>query len=924
MATIGQVLTAPEVGYKRYDDSHPAIKYKGTFVDVAGSNYHAGTHKFTITPGDTVSVSFTGTKIRLITTTGLDRDSNVQVTIDGVVETFNNITEPGQFKVLVYEKIGLPDGLHEVEFKKVSNNSSYFVLDALDIDDTGRLLHLDEVTDTEDLVVGKRIRCHYQATANQVGVFSGLGKETSDFIPPASSASPNGDFYFIMVEDWNGEKRLIADRNIQHSISWDTLNNKGIAGGSGVEWDYNKDWDKLTNYFTFDEASGNVMDSKGTSVGTVAGATRVTGWNGQGNAMNFVSSSSVTFNTKPFPVGKKSVRFKVKFLAKSAYQMLMTTSRGGYDKGLQIIASNTGQIGVSINSGNSLGVSSTLLNVSSVKNVGDGLWHDVLFTWDGTTNPDAGKIYVDDMKIPDGVDTATNVETSVSSYNLMLGKGYAGDPFHLTGQLDQIEIYNDVIDPNKIVPILENNEFTTRLMTGGISASDKDNEWDKYIVDSTLGGNVTAGDNNVWNWKNYGRIWTSSTSGLSQNRVLRGTSSDSELISNHVVDVSTSAIAGRIFRPLLGIVTHAVILPPAPVDIPTHLYKIESGLLFTDDFNSLHPRWVMSATDKYSLSDRPSYLRLKNDDRLDTFILSEIPTELFAIEVMTDYNPTEVGQQGGILVWKDNANKMEFLESYDSTQPVQQNNWMAVKEGINWTFLSDEGQGYNFVDTALIDANRFGIILKKQSGANLADLDIDKVIATRGNKMAVLNVKIGQIIQLTDTLGNVIVEHVLIEGSSMMFSLPRLEIEGILNILEADRTLSNSISATFHGGDVYSIGTVMEVRIADAELSRISLTDLGAMNGGVLEVQMNVFNPTGDTVSDIELSISEYIDKFGWQWADVALDVSGVPGSYSDTIKIPSVDGGNQVNFWVKVARGISTGYNGIDDLQFNVHLKHA
>ncbi|CAH8716406.1 hypothetical protein M5W83_02130 [Paenibacillus thiaminolyticus] len=95
---------------------------------------------------------------------------------------------------------------------------------------------LEEVKSVEQLKIGKKIRCHYRAIANTLGTFSGLGKETSDFISPTtSSAAPNGDFYFICVDkDHLSRWKLIADRNIEHSISWDTLNSAGVASGSGL------------------------------------------------------------------------------------------------------------------------------------------------------------------------------------------------------------------------------------------------------------------------------------------------------------------------------------------------------------------------------------------------------------------------------------------------------------------------------------------------------------------------------------------------------------------------------------------------------------------------------------------------------------------------------------------------------------------
>lgn len=62
---------------------------------------------------------------------------------------------------------------------------------------------------------------------------------------------------FICVDrDYLGRWKLIADRNIQHSISWDTLNSAGVANGSGlpIELDYenvalNKHVEADTNHF---------------------------------------------------------------------------------------------------------------------------------------------------------------------------------------------------------------------------------------------------------------------------------------------------------------------------------------------------------------------------------------------------------------------------------------------------------------------------------------------------------------------------------------------------------------------------------------------------------------------------------------------------------------------------------------------------
>lgn len=231
MATVGQPLTSPEAGWRRYDDTHPAIKYTGASTSTYGTPYQ-GSYTVLNQNGAKAEFKFQGTKIRIISLMYNGWSTNIGIKINGVTETFSENSPTTVNQALVYEKNNLPNTIHTVEIYRIDpyTGNQQIGIDAIDIDDTGRLLHPDEVTDIADLDVGKRIRCHYQASSGQVGVFSGLGQETSDFISPASSATPNGDFYWICVDrDYLGRWKLIADRNIQHSISWDTINSEGMT-----------------------------------------------------------------------------------------------------------------------------------------------------------------------------------------------------------------------------------------------------------------------------------------------------------------------------------------------------------------------------------------------------------------------------------------------------------------------------------------------------------------------------------------------------------------------------------------------------------------------------------------------------------------------------------------------------------------------
>jgi hypothetical protein len=93
----------------------------------------------------------------------------------------------------------------------------------------------------DQLNIGDFIPCKYTASTDGVigvlGTFSEMGTTTAAFIPETSSSTPNGAFYWIYVgKDYLGRKKFIADRNIQHSISWDTINAKGMSSGVTVDF----------------------------------------------------------------------------------------------------------------------------------------------------------------------------------------------------------------------------------------------------------------------------------------------------------------------------------------------------------------------------------------------------------------------------------------------------------------------------------------------------------------------------------------------------------------------------------------------------------------------------------------------------------------------------------------------------------------
>ncbi|MGE8033849.1 LamG domain-containing protein, partial [Lysinibacillus sp. NPDC093692] len=198
-------------------------------------------------------------------------------------------------------------------------------------------------------------------------------------------------------------------------------------------------------FIGFDEPNGNAMDTIGGYTGTVVNSpTRVTGWNGKGNAMSFNGTNQyVEFNNKIIPIGIKSVRFKIKSnnssLSNFEYILSNTTEVGS---GLRFVLQTNGSILVSLHQD-----SIQTFQIATAKKILDGKWHDVFFTWDGSINNDAIKIYVDDMTVPDITTTAKSIESNTPTNNLIIARHTVSSAHYFNGQIDQIEIYDRVISP---------------------------------------------------------------------------------------------------------------------------------------------------------------------------------------------------------------------------------------------------------------------------------------------------------------------------------------------------------------------------------------------------------------------------------------------------------------------------------------------
>ncbi|ERK30233.1 Ig-like domain-containing protein [Clostridium intestinale] len=143
-ATVGQQLTAPEAGWRRYDDANSNFKYTGNWVTGNNSARYNGSNKYTMNKDGKVNFSFYGSKIRIIANYFTDRTDSY-LSIDGKVSklsTYGYPTKEGQY--IVYEVLDLPLQAHTVEYYSADsfiNGTHVLTWDAIDIDSDGYLIN---------------------------------------------------------------------------------------------------------------------------------------------------------------------------------------------------------------------------------------------------------------------------------------------------------------------------------------------------------------------------------------------------------------------------------------------------------------------------------------------------------------------------------------------------------------------------------------------------------------------------------------------------------------------------------------------------------------------------------------------------------------------------------------------------------------
>ncbi|PFS93020.1 hypothetical protein [Bacillus cereus] len=348
------------------------------------------------------------------------------------------------------------------------------------------------------------------------------------------------------------------------------------------------------------------------------------------------------------------------------------------------------------------------------------------------------------------------------------------------------------------------------------------------------------------------------------------------------------------------------------------LYEKESGKIFVDDFDSVNPKWLMSPSNSFNNAVKKGFLRMNHSADKDVMLLIDKPQSNFAIQVIADYAPTKEGDEGGLLIYQNEKNKVEFLESYSANGSQSNKEWMAICKEDQWDFYTKTDTFFDYADNDSLEAKRIGVILKRGTAEGFVPLDINKIIMTTSNMLRLRQLYENYKVVLKDTADNILSTNIVAAAhTGIDILLPSLEFEGIIEIYDEENELLAKKQATFYGGDMYCMGSSLQIKMNSEELNTTDPTNLGYMVNNERIVKMTIVNDNIGAATNIKLSIQQYMEKVGYTWALISLDGT----SYLNEIQIDSVAAQSTRDFWVKVVK--DTNFLAFEPIYFNIHLKH-
>jgi hypothetical protein len=266
--------------------------------------------------------------------------------------------------------------------------------------------------------------------------FSGPPTPDSKDRPFAIGAHSTIDAYFDgIIDDVRVYNRALSAEEV-----WELY--QGGGGGLIAHWE-------------FDEGEGDIAyDSAGDNDGTIYGATWTSGQIGGG--LSFDGDDYVDVGLPEKLDFERTDAYTLSAWQKAegaAYTLLSKMDRSSHYRGYDIFVAGGYVQAHLINSW----MSNSLRETGTLYPVNDFVWHHIAVTYDGSSSPDGLKIYVDSMEEATIVGPHSLSSTIRNSVSFKIGARSEGGEaiHHLTGDVDDVRIYNRALSAEEIQQIYE-------------------------------------------------------------------------------------------------------------------------------------------------------------------------------------------------------------------------------------------------------------------------------------------------------------------------------------------------------------------------------------------------------------------------------------------------------------------------------------
>lgn len=225
------------------------------------------------------------------------------------------------------------------------------------------------------------------------------------------------------------------------------------------------------SYWDGSVSGTTLLDIVGTNHGTINGATK-TGTDRFGNVnRGFIANSGlqyITINKSAEPIGAKTILMYIKYpdLYPSEQKYIYDTSGSSWDNVgnlIRLYPTNLNLVGSKGTSGQD-----NYSVTGSFSGDPRGSYHLIGFTWDGTTNTNGVKLYINGIIIAST--TAISVESTARTYNIKLLGVNSYSTWYYTGCLYELIIYNRALSATEIKTLYDitKTKYLYPLFSGGI------------------------------------------------------------------------------------------------------------------------------------------------------------------------------------------------------------------------------------------------------------------------------------------------------------------------------------------------------------------------------------------------------------------------------------------------------------------------